>query len=366
STEQLVEGSASEQLSTAMAASAILKRGRISVPAPFETQSPFLFCVYHKDMFPPGNEKMEAPKRGNGADFDPAAPYRMYHGDRIPGFPQHPHRGFETFTCTMEGTVDHTDSLGCAGRYGQGDAQWMTAGSGIVHGEMLPLVNQDRNNTLRLFQIWLNLPKKSKMVPPAQVMHWAEEIPHHITPDGKVDVTIWAGEVEGKRALAPNPNSWAADPENDVTVLLLTMKPGGSFILPPARSGSLRSLYVVEGPERASSVRVAGEAISTMSFVTLREGAAEVAVEHAGGEGEAEALVLLLQGRPIPEPVKQYGPFVMNTEQEIMQAFADYRRTQFGGWPWDEDAVVFPRSKGRFLTVQGVTHYPPGAKPVDH
>lgn len=140
--------------------------------APQAVKSPFLFCVYHNDSYPAGNDKMEAPRRGNGADFNPSAPYRMYHGDRIPGFPQHPHRGFETVTVTLSGSgmIDHTDSLGNAGRYGNGDLQWMTAGKGIVHGEMFPLVHQDRPNPLRLMQIWLNLPKVNKMVDPTFVM----------------------------------------------------------------------------------------------------------------------------------------------------------------------------------------------------
>ena len=101
---------------------------------------------------------------GNGSDFNPHAPYRMYHGDNVPGFPQHPHRGFETVTATMAGLIDHADSVGNAGRYGEGDVQWMTAGSGIVHGEMFPLVHSHKSNHLRLFQIWLNLPQKSKFV----------------------------------------------------------------------------------------------------------------------------------------------------------------------------------------------------------
>ena len=92
---------------------------------PMAASDPFLFCVYHKDLFPPAKEKL---RRGNGADFDPNQPYRMYHGDTVSGFPQHPHRGFETITATMEGYIDHTDSLGAAGRYGMGDLQWMTAG----------------------------------------------------------------------------------------------------------------------------------------------------------------------------------------------------------------------------------------------
>ena len=116
---------------------------------PFPTPDPFLFCVYHVDDYPAdASGKMEAPLAGNGADFDPQNPYRMYHGDKVPGFPAHPHRGFETVTATVFGLIDHADSVGNAGRYGDGDVQWMTAGEGVVHGEMFPLVNSDRPNTL--------------------------------------------------------------------------------------------------------------------------------------------------------------------------------------------------------------------------
>jgi len=117
-----------------------------------------------------GDDLMQAPRKGNGADFDPSGPYRMYHGDRIPGFPQHPHRGFETVSCTLNGLVDHSDSCGNAGRYGHGDLQWMTAGKGIVHGELFPMINRNSQNIVRLFQIWLNLPAKSKMADPDFVM----------------------------------------------------------------------------------------------------------------------------------------------------------------------------------------------------
>ena len=173
--------------------SAVKKVERLTFP--FQTPDPFLFAVYHDDKYPPGDGQMRAPRTGNGADFDPSREYRMYHGERVPGFPQHPHRGFETITATMEGLVDHTDSVGNAGRYGQGDVQWMTAGKGIVHGEMFPLVNDDAPNPLRLFQIWLNLPARSKMVDTAFVMHWAEDVQSVTDTDAGYELVVWAGEL---------------------------------------------------------------------------------------------------------------------------------------------------------------------------
>ena len=159
---------------------------------PFTTVDPFLFTVYHKDMYPAGNAKMEVPGVvGNGADFNPRAPYRMYHGERVPGFPQHPHVGFETFTATIEGIVDHTDSKGNAGRYGHGDTQHMTAGCGIIHGEMFPLLEEEKPNPCRFFQIWINLPAAKKKVEPAFVMHWHEDIPKVYSADRLTKVRVW-------------------------------------------------------------------------------------------------------------------------------------------------------------------------------
>jgi redox-sensitive bicupin YhaK (pirin superfamily) len=165
----------------------------------FKAMDPFLFAVHHVDHYPVGNDAMEVPgKRGNGADFNLKAPFRFYHGDKIPGFPQHPHRGFETITATVEGVIDHSDSLGSCGRYGNGDLQWMTAGKGVVHGEMFPLVNNDKPNPCRLFQIWINLPPKDKMVNPEYVIHWHENIPKVVSESsGFSRVTVWAGTYKG-------------------------------------------------------------------------------------------------------------------------------------------------------------------------
>jgi hypothetical protein len=109
-----------------------------------------------------------------GSDFHHSDGWSMYHGRSVPGFPEHPHKGFETITLVRQGTVDHADSLGCAGRFSNGDTQWMTAGGGVSHCEMFPMVNQKEGNPLDLFQIWLNLPRKSKGVDAYFSMHWSE------------------------------------------------------------------------------------------------------------------------------------------------------------------------------------------------
>lgn len=297
-----------------MSGGAIKRVQAISIPAPMPTQSPFLFNVYHKDEFPPCPDgSMKPPRKGNGADFAPG-PWRMYHGREYSGFPQHPHRGFETITAVMRGTIDHTDSCGNAGRYGDGDLQHMTAGRGVVHGELFPLVHKDRNNTLQLFQIWLNLPSKDKMVQPAFVMHWSEDVRKTSTSDGGVDITVWTGEYEGVKSLAPTPRSYAADPSNDVGVYLLKFKPGAEFTLRAASGGveTNRSLYYVEG----ASLDVCGEKLSRKCVVDV-DASQDIPLRNSGSD---DVICLVLQGKPINEPVAQHGPFVMYVDSRALVA----------------------------------------------
>ena len=145
------------------------------------TIDPFLFCAHHRDDYPEGTEGLgpDAPLVGRdiGMDFAGVDGWNMYHGSTVPGFPQHPHRGFETVTYVRTGFCDHSDSLGATARFGRGDTQWMTAGKGIVHCEMFPLLDHDGPNPLELFQIWLNLPAADKMVDPYFTMLWSHETP---------------------------------------------------------------------------------------------------------------------------------------------------------------------------------------------
>ena len=162
--------------------------------------------------------------------------------DYIAGFPAHPHRGFETVTIVRSGYIDHSDSLGATARFGMGDVQWLTAGAGVVHSEMFPLLDPNGPNTLELFQIWLNLPAKSKMVPPYFTMLWNDQIPRVRRADGNggvVDITVIAGTLGNVQPLAPPPHSWGADPESDLAILRIPAKN-----LPVAELGDSDSLKV--------------------------------------------------------------------------------------------------------------------------
>lgn len=419
--------------------------------------------------------------------------WSMYHGDRVPGFPRHPHRGFETLTILLQGTVDHTDSLGNAGRYGPGDNQWMTAGRGISHSEMFPLVRKSKDNPLQLFQIWLNLPRVKKMADPAFVMHWREQVPVsevlveqplQSTSGGTGVASVggaesssasgaardggqaargptggaarglpcrlraFAGEYDdgrvvfNKRDQRPPPpprDSWAADVSNCVAVWVVELNfsktvdgqlaPSAAerrgwnraegILLPPvpvlvgvdeiARNGGLtgtggtstanttgtsgtvnttgtsgtadptgasgttqnekvvhRTLYLCEG----GPIELVSANNPAAKRVIDKETNPQVSLESRHGcwlrpgmGCSPDTVCLVLQGAPIGEPVKQHGPFVMSTEEELLQAFRDYQGGQFGGWPWEGDGVVHARGKGRFAFFKGGNEdIPPGVR----
>jgi hypothetical protein len=318
----------------------ILRTAPLGTP-PWETPNPFLFCVHHLDFYPRGDGRFgpaaSLAGRDIGQDFAGKDGWRMYHGAKVPGFPQHPHRGFETVTVVRRGLVDHSDSLGAQARYGEGDVQWLTAGAGIQHAEMFPLVHADRENTLELFQIWLNLPAADKMAPPHFAMFWADSVPL-VRPAPGVEVTLVAGALEGVRPPAPPPRSYASRPASDVAIWTVRMDAGSDWTLPPGAAGSNRFLYFFAG----RNLKVGGQGMAG-PMIVVADPDAPLRLESTDSPAE----LLLLQGRPIAEPVAQYGPFVMNTRAELQQAFADYQRTQFGGWPWGDPAPV-NGSEGRF------------------
>ncbi|WP_242345167.1 pirin family protein [Anaeromyxobacter terrae] len=232
--------------------------------------------------------------------------------DYIAGFPMHPHRGIETITYMLDGSVAHRDSLGNSGVIGAGDVQWMTAGSGILHEEM-PKVGPRR---LDGFQIWVNLPAKLKMTRPRYQDVPASAIPDVVRPDG-ARVRVVAGEVDG---VAGAVREIFAGP----TYLDVALPAGRSFEQPVPR-GHTAILYVFQGevsvggavPSRAPAIRAPLLAI-------LEDG--DVVRVHAAG---APARFLLLSAQPLHEPYARYGPFVMNTREEIAEALAELRAGTF-------------------------------------
>ena len=343
-----------------MAMNAILAEVELGFSWP--TLDPFLFCVHHLDRYPQGDDAMgpaaSLAGRDLGMDFTVKDGWRMYHGQTIPGFPRHPHRGFETITLARQGYIDHSDSLGATARFGHGDVQWMTAGGGIEHAEMFPLVRQDSGNTTELFQIWINLPRTHKMVDPYFTMLWAHTIPRMSLRDdngrGTRLATI-AGSFPGEQAAPPPPpNSWAAQPEAQVAVWTAVMEPGATVTLPGVAGDVHRTIYFFQGDE----LRINDHVVTASRGVQVQPD-----MDLTVTNGETTGEFLMLQGRPIGEPVVQSGPFVMNTAAEIRQTMADYRRTRFGRWPWPKDDPVHNRDQSRFaIHADGRKETPP---PVD-
>ena len=320
----------------------------------WQTVDPFLFCAHHDDVYPPGTADLGPSQellagRTLGQDFAGISGWNMYHGLTVPGFPQHPHRGFETVSFVRRGFIDHFDSLGATARFGRGDVQWTTTGSGIVHSEMFPLLDRDGSNRLQLFQIWINLPAEDKMVDPHFSMLWDGDIPRHVSAEpgaGRTEVTIIAGSLNGLVAPKPPPHSWAARPDTDVAIWHVEMEADASWSLPPAEGNdTVRTLYLFEGgPITVTAANGSSETVQASTGAQL-EPTKDPVMISAGTEGAAW---MLLQGRPIGEPVAQYGPFVLNDRAGIEQAFTDYQRTQFGGWPWPTDDPNHGPTEGRF------------------
>ncbi|GGE22326.1 pirin family protein [Psychroflexus salis] len=313
----------------------------------WETLDPFLFCAYHQDDFPKGNENLGPDPsylsgRIPGNDFTKKDGFRMYHGQKVPGFPGHPHAGFETITLVEEGFADHSDSLGAKGRFGNGDVQWMTAGKGILHSEMFPLVHQDQKNPLVLFQLWLNLPARSKKVNPHFKMFWNEDIPVEKINDANgngISVKLIAGKLCNQKAIAPTPDSFAAKEENHVQIWRITMDAHAEWVLPASKANTNKMLFFYSG----SQIEADGFTIQEKHSLVLNP-TEELLLKNATTKAE----FLLLEGMPINEPVVQQGPFVANSRTEMMEVINTYQHSQFGGWPHDVYENVHDKNTGRF------------------
>ncbi len=229
------------------------------------------------------------------------------------GFPPHPHRGFETVTYLLSGEMQHRDSWGNHGTLRPGDVQWMTAGSGLVHSEMPGETLVQDGGRLHGFQLWVNLPRRDKMAKPRYQDTQSERIPVARSADGKVAIKVVAGEALGTKGVI--------DTKIPILYLHLTLEPGG------------RHIQEIPKSENAFAFVISGEG----TFAGRDAGAAQVVVFDRGGEGVEIAntgskplSVLLIAGEPIGEPVARYGPFVMNTREELQQAVEDFRTGRMG------------------------------------
>jgi redox-sensitive bicupin YhaK (pirin superfamily) len=233
------------------------------------------------------------------------------------GAPDHPHRGFETVTYLLSGDMEHKDSRGHAGRLRPGDVQWMTAGAGVIHSEMPTPEFARSGGRMHGFQLWVNLPKRDKMMKPRYQEIPSAEIPKATSPDGLVAVSVIAGEAMGKKAVI--------ETRTPIIYLHYRIKPGGVATqqLPDAYNAFA---YIVEGEGLFGSESERAEDGQMVLFA--RDGD-EMLIENPV-DAEARLEVLLIAGVPLNEPISRYGPFVMNTQAEIRQAIEDYRLGRMG------------------------------------
>lgn len=305
---------------------------------------PWIARFHHEDAYPAGDgdqgvKKEDLQGHNIGEDLDESLDFRMYYGDRIPGFPVHSHRGFETITIVLEGVIDHFDSHGNHGRYMAGDVQWMTAGNGIRHTELFPLVNDQKENPTELFQIWLTLPSWNKLVDCDYKMLWKEDIP--IVEKEGTRVSVIQGEFNGTQGLQATNSSWASDERSKLRILNISMEKGSSLDINQVSETLNRNLYLYHG----EAIEIDGEEIRGKKSIKL-EGNADIKIE-----AKDDVKLLLLEAEPLNEPILNDGPMVMNTEEEVLQGYRDFWDNQYGGWPWKEASPVHDKEEGRFSAV---------------
>jgi len=247
--------------------------------------------------------------------LDHLGPVEWGPGEGI-GAPDHPHRGFETVTYLLSGEMEHKDSAGHQGKLTPGDVQWMTAGSGVVHSELPSEKFMREGGTMHGFQIWVNLPAKDKMIAVRYQDISEDQIPKVVSDDEKVRVTIIAGEAMGQKAII--------DTHTPIIYLHYTLSPGGSVeqAIPPDHNSLA---YVVSGEATLGSNK---KKVTEGQLATMSTG--DTLQIQNPENAKQDVNLLILAGKPIGEPLARYGPFVMNTEDEIRQAIDDYRNGRMG------------------------------------
>ncbi len=247
--------------------------------------------------------------------LDYAGPAVFTPGAEERGVGQHPHRGFETVTIVYKGEVAHRDSTGRGGVIGPGDVQWMTAGAGILHEEFHSPAFTQAGGELEMVQLWVNLPAKDKMAPPGYQAIVDRDIPTVALPNNAGQVRVIAGEFAGH-----------AGPAHTFTPMhVWDMRlEQGSFSSLTLPEGWTTALVVLHG-----TIQVNGSAVARESQMVVLDRAGQ----KLSIEANSDATVLLLSGAPIDEPIVGHGPFVMNTQREIVQAIQDFNNGQFGTMP---------------------------------
>lgn len=233
------------------------------------------------------------------------------------GASAHPHRGFETVTYVIDGSFEHKDSKGHSGKLHSGDVQWMTAGSGIVHSEMPEKEFVQKGGRLHGFQLWINLPKKDKMTKPHYQEIASKQIPVAQSKDDKIKVKVIAGQSMGKKAVI--------DTKTPITYLHFSLQPG-AHVLQEIPNNYNAFAYIAHGQGLFGANQKLAKKEQAIFFDNNGN---EIIFSNPNDATESLEL-LLLGGIPIGEPVKRYGPFVMNTEEELQQAIKDFQNGMMG------------------------------------
>lgn len=258
-----------------------------------------------------------------GVDIEQVDPFLFlnHHGPQVYAprnrglpFGPHPHRGFETVTFILTGELAHRDSAGNESVIKEGGIQWMTAGSGLVHAEISPEEFKRHGGPLEILQLWVNLPPKLKMTKPRYVGLQRPDIPAIKSPDGKVVVNLISGEWQGQKG--------AMQPLLDIFMSTVELQGGARVSFPGVASRNV-FLYVVRG-----AIKVAGQSVPHWHLIELNEDGDSVDIE-----ADTDAVLLFGHAEPIGAPVVAYGPFVMNSREEIMQAIQDYQAGKFNAIP---------------------------------
>jgi len=249
--------------------------------------------------------------------LDHMGPKEWRPGEAI-GAPEHPHRGFETVTYLLEGKMLHADSWGNSGKLDPGDVQWMTAGSGLMHSEMPDPEFKKKGGRVNGFQLWVNLPSELKMIEPRYQDTPAEKIPDVYNEDKSVKTRVVAGDFNGK--VGP------IETHIPIQYFHSVLKPGASFSV-TVTSGHTALVYIIEGWGRFH--KVSKDINKEGQCVVFEDEGDSLEIENVTDTGQ-DLSILILTGKKIAEPIARHGPFVMNTQEELSQAFEDYQNGKLG------------------------------------